>query len=105
MLTLNFLSYVTRYIYNKITILSMMRRYTNDRDLLHPRVTHFASNFISLQSLFRNMHELCSMFISREWSDTTMSTRPKGMFVSSLISTNDFWATLKEICSMIAPLV
>lgn len=45
------------------------------------------------------------MFVSREWSDTAMSTRVDGMIVSSLISRDEFWARLKEICSVTAPLV
>lgn len=45
------------------------------------------------------------MFVSREWSDTAMSTRPEGMTVSSLISKDEFWARLKEICNVTTPLV
>jgi hypothetical protein len=57
-------SNITKSIYNHISVLSLMRKFTNNRDLVHFAITHFATNFISLQSLLTCMWEAKRMFLS-----------------------------------------
>jgi hypothetical protein len=40
---------ITKYIYNHTNVLNTMRIYTKGKELVHPAVTKFAMNFISLQ--------------------------------------------------------
>ena len=42
---------VCKFIYNHIWVLNGMRKYTNQKELSHPRVTRFATNFLTLKSL------------------------------------------------------
>lgn len=49
---------VTKYIYNHTFFLSLVRLFTGDRELVCPRVTRFATSFISLQLLLQSMLDL-----------------------------------------------
>ena len=42
---------ITKFINNHVEVFSLMRRFTGDKDLVHPSITCFTTGFISLQSL------------------------------------------------------
>ncbi|XP_073138632.1 uncharacterized protein [Henckelia pumila] len=44
---------ITSFIYNSDKVVNLMKIYTNDRELLRPGITRFATEFISLESLVR----------------------------------------------------
>lgn len=44
---------VPKFIYNHAFVLSLMRRYTRNKELRCPTITHFSTNFITFQSLLR----------------------------------------------------
>jgi hypothetical protein len=52
--------------YNHAFVLSLLRRFTRNGELLHPTITCFASNFISLQSMLQCQFELKKMFVCDE---------------------------------------
>ncbi|XP_042067400.1 uncharacterized protein LOC121810716 [Salvia splendens] len=59
---------LTGYIYSKMGVLNMMRRYTNKRELLRPTVTRFATSFNTLRSIHNQRQNLRKMFTSDEWT-------------------------------------
>ena len=66
---------VPKFIYNHAFVLSLMRRFTRSKELWCPAITHFATNFITLQSLLRCQFELKQMFVSDEWRDCRYNKR------------------------------
>eukprot|EP00253_Pinus_taeda_P023211 PITA_23211 len=47
---------ITKLIYNHASVLSLMRKFTNNnKELVRPAITQFATSFISLQSLLNSM--------------------------------------------------
>ena len=46
---------IKKLIYNHAAVLTLMRRFTGDKELVHPVITCFATSFISLQSLLNSM--------------------------------------------------
>ena len=52
---------ITSFIYNSLKVVNLMKVFTKDRDLLHPGITRFATEFISLQSLIRYEGDLKMM--------------------------------------------
>ena len=58
---------ITKFIYNHTNILSTMRLYTEGKELVRPRVTRFATNFISLQSVVEQKANLKRMFLGPKW--------------------------------------
>jgi hypothetical protein len=49
---------VTKYIYNHTYVLTLMRQFIGNKELVHPAITRFATSFIALQSLHNSMLEL-----------------------------------------------
>ena len=49
---------ITKFIYNHAYVLSLMRRFTNNKELVRPAITRFATTFISLQSLLNSMWDV-----------------------------------------------
>jgi Protein of unknown function (DUF 659)/BED zinc finger len=97
---------ITKFIYNHTYVLSLMRRYTNNKELVRPAITRFATSFISLQSLLNSMWDVKRMFLSEDWLRSTMSRKPEGEAVCRLVSyQEDFWAGVKEVCAVTEPLV
>jgi hypothetical protein len=39
---------ITKFIYNHASVLSLMRKFIGDKELVHPAITRFATSFISL---------------------------------------------------------
>jgi hypothetical protein len=48
---------IPKFIYNHAFVLSLMRRCTKNKELWHPTITGFATNFITLQSLLQCQFE------------------------------------------------
>eukprot|EP00253_Pinus_taeda_P024407 PITA_24407 len=77
---------IIKFIYNHTSVLSLMRRFTKNKELVHPAITRFATNFISLQSLLNSMWDVKRMFLSEEWRALTMSHKPEGEAICGLVS-------------------
>ena len=84
-----------------------MKVFTKDRDLLRPRITRFATEFISLESLICYEADLKRMCTTNEWHEfkkdrSRTSLRDK---VSNLILTDQFWKKAEEVQTIMEPLV
>jgi hypothetical protein len=83
---------ITKFIYNHASVLSLMRRFTNNRELVRPAITCFATSFISLRSILACMRDLKMMFVSHEWDDLSFSRKPEGEAICRLVSYQEsFW--------------
>ncbi|MQM15138.1 hypothetical protein Taro_048077 [Colocasia esculenta] len=56
---------ITRYIYNHTLVLRWMRDYCGG-EILRPAITHFATNYIALDSLLKRRDRLKQMFRSEQ---------------------------------------
>ena len=76
----------------------MMRKYyTNGRDLIHPVITRFATNFISLQCLYKFRNQRWKMFTSDAWNNMTVSSTPIGEEIAAIVLDNKFWKYVEYI--------
>jgi hypothetical protein len=97
---------VTKYIYNHTYVLSLMRQFTGNRELIRPTITRFATSFISLQSLLKSMLKLQRMFLSHEWVACVYSTNQDGQAIAQLVRHDQrFWSAVGEVCTVSEPLV
>jgi hypothetical protein len=91
----------TKFIYNHASVPSLMRQFTNNRDLVSPTITRFATSFISLQSLSTCMCEVKRMFLSDEWHALSFGTKPNGKAITKLVSYQEsFWAGVEKVCAI-----
>ena len=57
---------VVKFIYGHTWVLSLMRTFTKNHELLHPTITRFATAFLTLQSLYKQKQALIAMFSSEK---------------------------------------
>ena len=77
---------ITKFIYNHASVLSLMRKFTNNKELVCSAITRFVTNFISLQSLLNSMWDVKRMFLSEEWRALPYSCKPEGETICRLVS-------------------
>jgi hypothetical protein len=104
--TIDLVRSITKFIYNHASVLSMMRQFTGDKELVRPAITRFATSFISLQSLLNSRWELQTMFLSLEWHALSFSSKPEGQAIMRLVTYQEsFWDAVNEVCTICEPLV
>ncbi|RVW53209.1 hypothetical protein CK203_006825 [Vitis vinifera] len=64
--TLDQAKVIIGFIYNSLKVVNLMKVFTKDRDLLRPRITRFATEFILLESLIRYEADLKRMCTTNE---------------------------------------
>ena len=69
---------ITKFIYNHAYVLHLMKKFTNNKELVRPAITRFATTFISLQSLLNSKWDLKRMFLSDEWCALTIGRKSEG---------------------------
>jgi hypothetical protein len=82
---------IPKFIYNHAFVLSLMRRFTRNKELRRPAITRFATNFITLQSLLRCQFELKQMFVSDDWRDCRYNRRQDGKAIAKMVYSETFW--------------
>ena len=96
---------ITKYIYNHSWVLSLMRKNTNNRELLRPAVTRFATHFLTLQSMVSQAQNLQKMFASDEWNTSQWARRQDGKDTKRRVNDPTFWRKAAEIVKIAEPLV
>ncbi|KAF3627882.1 hypothetical protein FXO37_29637 [Capsicum annuum] len=69
----------------------MMRRFTNQRNLVKPRKTRFVAAFLTLQRMFKQKSNLRTMFISKEWNKSKFVKEVLGEEVARIMLSFHFW--------------
>lgn len=95
---------ITCYIYAHTRVLSMMRSFTGDRDLVRAGTTRFATFYLNLKSLYDKRKELKEMFGSTKWSDSRFAKQKAGKVIAKLVMGNDFWSSILRLINYFEPL-
>ena len=105
--TLDQAKMITWFIYNSVKVVNLMKEFTNDRNLLRPGITHFATEFISFESLIRYEADLKRMYTTNKWREFNKDRNIKSLRdkVSNLILTDWFWKKAGEVQTIMEPLV
>lgn len=99
---------ITSFIYNSDKLVNLMRTFTDNKELLRPGVTRFATEFIAIESLLRHIVGLKRMCTTTEWetfNNTTSKRRKEAANVSTIIMNAKFWKSAREITLVMEPLV
>ncbi|KAH6785050.1 hypothetical protein C2S51_037505 [Perilla frutescens var. frutescens] len=62
--------FMNGYIYNRVSLVNMMRRFTSQRNLHWPTIIRFATSFITLAQYHKQKNNLKKMVTSEEWSSS-----------------------------------
>eukprot|EP00253_Pinus_taeda_P006022 PITA_06022 len=96
---------IPKFIYNHAFVLSLMRRFTRNKELRRPAITRFATTFITLQPLLRCQFELKQMFVSDDWRNCRYNRRPDGKAIAKMVYSKTFWRGVEEACAVSEPIV
>ncbi|CAA0807048.1 hAT transposon superfamily protein [Striga hermonthica] len=97
---------LTIFIYAHHKTLSLMRKFTKKRDIIRPGVTRFASNFLTLQSLYEKKDQLRMMSQSDEWEKINQVKKSaKGVQATTTLVRPNFWNGVSLCLRVFEPLV
>ncbi|XP_031741324.1 uncharacterized protein LOC116403832 [Cucumis sativus] len=83
----------------------MVRHFTNQKELVRPAKTRFATACITLSSIHRQKNNLRKMFTSDEWKDNKWSKEQQRKRVVQTILLASFWTTIVFALKVSGPLV
>ncbi|KAG6491979.1 hypothetical protein ZIOFF_046925 [Zingiber officinale] len=97
---------VVKFLYGHGTILSLMRKYTNGKEILRPAVTRFATSFLTLQSMYKVKRPLEQMFASEDWVSSPLSQTTQGKVVKRIVINDpNFWPHVAFCVKSVVPLL
>ncbi|XP_034676511.1 uncharacterized protein LOC117907178 [Vitis riparia] len=97
---------VVKFIYGHTWVLSLMRTFTKNHELIRPAITRFATAFLTLQSLYKQKQALIAMFFSEKWCSSTWAKKVEGVKTRSVVLFDpNFWPHVAFCIKTIIPLV
>ncbi|KAH6825702.1 hypothetical protein C2S53_002326 [Perilla frutescens var. hirtella] len=97
--------FMNGYIYNHVSLVNMMRRFTNQRNLHRPTVTRFATSFITLAQYHKQKNNLRKKVTSQEWSCSKSQKDTGGKKIATYILQDTFWRNVLYALKLVGPLV
>ncbi|CAA0812966.1 hAT transposon superfamily [Striga hermonthica] len=95
---------VSKYVYNNLPALDMMKNFTGGQDIIRTGVTKYVSNFLSLQSMLKHKSRLKHMFNSPEFTtDPTFANRPQTATCVGILDDGEFWRAVEESVAVSEP--
>jgi len=85
---------LTIFIYAHHRTLALMRKFTKKREIVRPGVTRFASNFLTMQSLYEKKEQLRKMSQSDEWEKINHVKSAKGVQATTTLVRPNFWSSV-----------
>ncbi|KAH1256859.1 hypothetical protein GmHk_03G006933 [Glycine max] len=82
---------ITTYIYGRTMLISIMKNFTNGRDLIRPGMTRFATTYLTLACLHELKASLMSMLSSQEWKTSKFGTSQEWRKIENMALDSWFW--------------
>ena len=86
-------------------LISIMKKFTNGRDLIRPGMTRFAITYLTLACLHELQASLMSMFSFEEWKTSKFETSQEGRKVQNVALDSRFWKNVTMCLKVVAPLM
>ncbi|KAL2963744.1 hypothetical protein AAZX31_17G218300 [Glycine max] len=93
------------FIYAHSSTLSLLRNFTNKRELVRHAITRFATSYLTLERLHKEKANIRKMFTSDEWTLNKLSKEPKGKEAAKVVLMPSFWNSVVYTLKVMAPLV
>ncbi|XP_039145518.1 uncharacterized protein LOC120282732 [Dioscorea cayenensis subsp. rotundata] len=98
-------SKMTTFVYNHIYILSWLRKISGWKEIVHLGVTHFATTFITLKSIYDHKHDLQALVTVKYYTSHKLSKSLAGKTVTSIILDAKFWEECLFMMKIAAPII
>ncbi|KAL3753580.1 hypothetical protein ACJRO7_000913 [Eucalyptus globulus] len=96
---------ITQYIYSNTLRLGVMRNLNGGEELTRPKITQFATRFLSLRSIVIQEDTLKHTFSHMQWFSSDYSRFPDAQAFKSLLHSERFWKSAHEVVSVSEPLI
>ena len=97
---------VVKFIYGHTWVLSLMRTFTKNYELIRPAVTRFATSFLTLQSIYKKKQAIIAMFSLEKWCLSTWAKKQEGIKArSTVLFDPNFWPHVAFSIKTTIPLV
>ncbi|CAH9108141.1 unnamed protein product [Cuscuta europaea] len=96
---------LTSFIYNRVGLLNLMRRYTGQRNLIRPGKTRLCTCYLTLKSIYKQKANLRAMFSESEWNSSKWKKEAGGKQVEDCMMKPTFWDNAYYILKLMGPLV
>ena len=84
-----------------------MKKFTGGKDIIHPAITRFATQFIQLESILKQKQALRSMFDLEEFKRSKWGKEKAGPAYESkkIVLGKEFWSKTSDIIKVFEPIV
>ncbi|KAF3778511.1 hypothetical protein EJ110_NYTH43358 [Nymphaea thermarum] len=96
---------IMKFIYNHAYVLNLMRKFTNGAELIRPAQTWFATNFLIVQGIVKQITPLRQMLSSDDCAAYLHAYKRNATTVVDTIFDADFWESCVHILKICVPLV
>ncbi|KAF3645761.1 hypothetical protein T459_27714 [Capsicum annuum] len=96
---------VVSYISQRPLLLNLMRKFTNEKNLVKMAKTRFATAFLTLEAMYKQRKNLRTLIISNEWSTSKFAKEVLGKEVSAILYSAYFWNDVVKALKVCGPLV
>ncbi|KAF7815169.1 hypothetical protein G2W53_029138 [Senna tora] len=98
-------SKVTIFVYNHMTFLAWLRKREGWKETVRPRVTRFATTFITLKSIHDHKHHLQALVTHDHFVKHRLAKTAVGKTFSDIVLDNKFWNDCLIVVKIVAPIV
>ena len=96
---------ITTYIYSRTMLISMLKKFTKDRELIRPGATRFATAYLTLGCLYEHKAGLMNMFGSLDWKSTKFAATDDGKRVQKMVLDPRLWKNISKCLMAAIPLI
>ncbi|CAG7870124.1 unnamed protein product [Brassica rapa] len=97
--------FINAYIYCRVPLVNMMKRFTDQRNLHRPAVRRFTTSFITLSQYHLQQANLKKMVTSEEWDDSKWPKEAGARKLKQYILQDSFWRNIAYALKISSPLV
>jgi len=76
---------ITTYIYGRAMLITILKTFTNGRDLIRPEMTRFDTTYLTLACLYEMKTSLMTMFNSEKWKTGKFGNSQEGRKVQNVV--------------------
>lgn len=96
---------IVHFIYSDAWVLDMMRKFNGGMELMRPKLNSFVTHFLSLRSIVVQEDNLKHMFSHADWLSSIYSRRSDAQQIRSLLFSERFWRSAREVVGVSEPLI
>jgi phosphoribosyl-ATP pyrophosphohydrolase len=96
---------ITSYIYSRTILISMLRHFMKERDLIRHAATQFATVYLTLGCLNDHKMQLMTMFTSKQWSSCRFARIEEGKRIQNCVFDSRFWHDVTICIKAVYPLI